>query len=389
MNERISMKHLFSVFALAAVFVISGCGEPEPSDTPVPVQAVNALDTITISPSDTLGILMGDSNYVFGTIGDALCMENGNIAVLDETACCAKVYDSEGVFVQQISRGGTGPGEVLAPGGMVRLSDGSLLILDYATGGAHRFSANGDFLELFINFQGQPVPQWAWGVDNLCFVGAVTETVMQNDILTVNYTIGRWGNSTEPSVSYFVNSFPFNPERMDEYLQNTFFSSTFAADCDGMVSVAPISSSDYLINVYNRDGGLCSTIRRDIPRVEKTQAEIDDETAVITAILKERGVPEDMINYRADPYRWFIPPQGLAADGQGRIWARSGTCDRVIMDVYSRAGDHLAVVELLGVTNPDIVDFLNIKVQQNRILVYSLQDPDYPRLYILEIPEIQ
>jgi len=383
------MNNPFCELALAAFIVTAGCGVPEPSDTPISEQSENTIDTITISPSDTLGILAGDSNYVFGTIGDALIMGNGNIAILDETACCARVYTPQGVFINQISRRGSGPGEVLAPGGMVCLSDGSLLILDYATGGAHRFSEDGDFIELFIDFQGQPVPQWAWGADSLSFVGATTQTAMQNDILTVTYSIGRWDNSTEPSVFYFVNSFPFNPERMDEFLQNTFFSSTFAAGGDGMVCVAPISSSDYLIYVYNRDGELCSTIQRDIPRVEKTTAEIDDETAVITAILKERGVPEDMINYQADQYRWLIPPQGLATDGQGRIWARSGTCDRVIMDIYSREGEHLAVVELLGVTNPDIVDFLNIKVQQNRILVYSLQDPDYPRLYILEIPEIQ
>ncbi|MCP4647979.1 MAG: hypothetical protein GY852_09660, partial [bacterium] len=116
--------------------------------------------------------------------------------------------------------------------------------------------------------------------------------------------------------------------------------------------------------------------------------EIADETATISAILRERGVPPEMINYQPDPYRWFISPQGLGMDGQGRIWATSGTANDEVMDVYSREGEHLAVVRFDGITNPDVQDFLNIKVQPNRILAYSLQDPDFPRLYVIPMPEI-
>ncbi len=58
------------------------------------------------------------------------------------------------------------------------------------------------------------------------------------------------------------------------------------------------------------------------------------------------------------------------------------------MDVYSRDGEHLAVVEFLGISNPDILDFLNIKVQDDRILIYSLQDSDYPRLHVVNMPDI-
>ncbi|MCP4647769.1 MAG: hypothetical protein GY852_08590, partial [bacterium] len=197
--------------------------------------------------------------YVFGTIGDVVSFENGNIAVLDETGCCARVYDPSGVFLNQVSRSGSGPGEVLIPGGMVLLSDESILILDAATGGAHRFDEDGTYLDLRIDFQGQGVPQWAWGVDNMAFVGATTETVMEDEVVTVNFTVGRWETEIEPATSYFVNSFPFNPQRMDEFLSNTFFSCSFAAGRDGVVAVAPVSSTAYLINLYNPDGSLINT----------------------------------------------------------------------------------------------------------------------------------
>lgn len=109
---------------------------------------------------------------------------------------------------------------------------------------------------------------------------------------------------------------------------------------------------------------------------------------MMTAILKERGIPEDHIMYEPDPYRWMIQPQGLGADGEGRVWVRNGTSDQVIMDVYDTGGEHLAVVRFQGVTQPGSMDFINLKVQNGTILVYSLQDPEYPRLYVVDMPEI-
>lgn len=369
---------------LASLWVIS-CSESVPADQ-TDVQ-ITGPDTITVSPSDTIGILMGDSNYVFGTISDAVLLDGGNIAVLDEASGSARLYSPEGEFISQFTRRGSGPGEVVMPGGIVRLSDNSIAVLDHASG-IHRFSSTGEFLELMTDFQGQDVPQWAWGVDDLGLVGAVTSVEPVDDALMVHFIIARWDSAREQSVEYFRNSFPFDPQRMDDFLRNSFFSASFAAASDGMVYIARTSSSEYRIEIFNPDGTLYGTVERSMPRVEKSPAEIVDETAMVTAILKERGVPEDHIMYQPDPYRWMIQPQGLGADGQGRIWVNNGAADDVIMDVYSREGEHLAVIRFQGVTEPGSMDFLNIKVQDGKILVYSLQDPDYPRLYVVEMPEI-
>jgi hypothetical protein len=378
------MKNYF--VPILTVLVIQGCGESAPSDGSDALEA--GPDTITVSPIDTIGILMGDSNYVFGTIADAIIIDGGDIAVLDEAAGCARLYNSQGSFVTQVSRRGSGPGEILMPGGMVRLSDNSIAILDHASG-IHRFSPDGEFIEFMTDYQGQDVPQWAWGVDNMGYVGAITSMEPIDDALMVHFIIAGWDESSEPSVEYYRNSFPFNPQRMDEFLRNSFFSASFAAAPDGSVFVVPTSSQEYRIDVFNPDGSLYGTIERDMPRVAKTQTEIQDEVAMITAILKERGIPEDHITYEPDPYRWMIPPQGIGADGEGRIWVRNGTAEDVLMDVYSRDGEHLAVVRFQGVTVPGVLDYLNIKVQPERILVYSLQDPDFPRLYVVNMPEIR
>ncbi len=146
-------------------------------------------DTLVVSPEFSMGILTGDNNYMFGTIADAITLESGEIAVLDEGARCAKLYTRDGEFLRQISREGSGPGEVLFPGGMVRLSDGSIAILDHAMG-TQQFSPEGDFLKHMVDFQGQDVPQWACGVNDLGLVGAITAMEYVDDVLMVNFIIG-------------------------------------------------------------------------------------------------------------------------------------------------------------------------------------------------------
>lgn len=372
---------LFTILLIA----LSGCGD---ETTPAQESDVTFADTILVAPSDTIGILMGDSNYVFGTIGDVLYTSDGNIAVLDETRCCVKVFDPSGEFIMQIGRAGSGPGEVLHPGGMILFSEGSIGVLDQATGGLHRFNADGTFDSLCIDFQGQAVPQWSWGVDQGAFVGATIDVRVQDDVLMTSFIVGRWEDSPDPSVIYFENSFPFDPSDMTSFLENTILSTSYAADRDGVVYVAPTSTSEYRIDIFNSDGSFLSSIERNMPRVEKSPEEIEDEIAMISAILKERGVPDWMIDYQPDSYRWMIQPQGMGADGMERIWVQNGTVDGSVMDVYSRDGNHLAVVRIEGTSNPDILDAVTYKIQPQGILAYSLQDPDYPRIYVIPMPDI-
>jgi len=207
------MKFLFA--SALTILLLSGCGDDA---APVEDSGGSAVDTVFVTPSDTIGILMGDSNYVFGTIGDVIYTSTGNIAVLDETGCCVKLFDQFGEFIVQLGREGSGPGELLHPGGMVLLSDGRIGVLDQPTGGFHLWNEDGTFDSLSIDFQGQPVPQWAWGVDNGAFVGAITDVSMQDDVLMATFTVGRWENSPQASTVYFENSFPFNPEDMTSFL---------------------------------------------------------------------------------------------------------------------------------------------------------------------------
>ena len=378
------LHHMTRVMMCSLLAAAVACG----GDTGAEQAAQSAPDTLILEPTDSIGVLMGDSNYVFGTIGEAVVTERGNIAVLDETEACVKVYTRQGEFIRRFGRRGSGPGEMLQPGGLAPLSDGSFAVMDAQTGGVHRFFADGTYDSLYIDFQGDGVPQWAWGTNDMSFVGNYLDDRLSQDEIEMVSMVARWEDSSEPSVIYYENRFPYRPDNMGEFLRQALFSSTFAAGRDGRVYVAPISTSSYRISIYSPQGESLGTISRDMPRVEKSPGEIDDERQLITDILRERGVREEMNRYQPDPYRWMIQPQGMGVDGLGRLWVLNGTASGTVMDVYSPEGGHLAVVRIRGVEAENHMDFAVYKIQEDMMLAWSMQASDYPKLYIAPLPEL-
>ncbi len=373
---------------LTSTLLAAGCGGGGPSEGASATTGPAGPDTVVISPVDTIGVLMGDSNYVFGTIGEAVYTPGGDIAVLDEVDACVKVYSPEGEFLMRVGRSGSGPGEVRHPGGLAMLSDSSFALMDTQTGGVHRFHPDGSFDTLHIDFMGDGSPQWAWGVDSCAFVAAYLDDEMTGGMLEMVYRVGRWETEREPEVVYHEHRFPFDHADMAGFITQSVFSVAFAAGRDGTVFVAPVSSEEYRIDVFDREGTSTGTITRELPRVAKSEEEIEEEEALMEAILRERGIPDYMNRFEADPWRWMVTPQGLGVDGEGRLWVRNGTVDGIVMDVYSPDGEHLAVVAVEGVTDPDTYDYTLLKVQPQGILAYSLQSPDYPKLFVLPMPDL-
>jgi len=369
-----------------ALLALGACGgTEEPASTEA--QPGAGPDTLQLAPEDSIGVLMGDSNYVFGTIGEAVLTMEGDIAVLDETGACVKVYDRQGRFLRRIGRRGSGPGELLFPGGLAVLSDGSFAVMDSRTGGVHRFLADGTYHSLYTDFEGDGAPQWAWGVDSMAFVASYLDDEMSEGSIEMVSMVARWRDHREPEVVYWEHRFPYRPDDMGSFLDNALFSSAFAAGRDGRVYVAPISTSEYRINIYGPEGDSLGAITRDMPRVEKTPGEMEEEQRLITDILRERGVREEMNRYQPDPYRWLIQPQGLGVDGSGRLWVLSGAADGTVMDLYSPEGEHLGVVRLEGILGPHGGMGI-VKVQADAILAWSLQAADYPKLYVYGLPEL-
>ena len=69
-------------------------------------------DTVPIDADFTVGLVEGDSAYLFGAVVSVAADQAGRIYVGDRIGATIRVYDGEGQFVQQIARAGQGPGEI-------------------------------------------------------------------------------------------------------------------------------------------------------------------------------------------------------------------------------------------------------------------------------------
>lgn len=67
--------------------------------------------TISVEPTASIGVVEGDSAFLFQRIVDARFSSGGGIVVADGGLSVLRVYDPDGAFVAQMGRRGDGPGE--------------------------------------------------------------------------------------------------------------------------------------------------------------------------------------------------------------------------------------------------------------------------------------
>lgn len=134
------MKYI--LYGIMLIALIPGCGDPEGAPdadetTGQEVRTVPQAD-VYLTIADSIGIEMGDSNYVFGGIAGVAYTPSGNIAVLDIQKHSVSIFSPEGEFLQSVGRHGSGPGEFLLPAGMAFQPNGALIVSD-AMGGKLAF----------------------------------------------------------------------------------------------------------------------------------------------------------------------------------------------------------------------------------------------------------
>lgn len=131
-----------STAAVSAAIIAAGCGGRGGRNL-VPDWA-EGVPRRTLSVTDSIGIEIGDSNYVFGQIAAVEWTPDGSIAVLDLKKCIVQIYGSDGSYRATIGRQGSGPGEFLMPSAITfRESDGSLAVADAMAAKIQTFDSTG------------------------------------------------------------------------------------------------------------------------------------------------------------------------------------------------------------------------------------------------------
>ncbi len=379
-GERI-MKYLIIVSSIFLALAAGACGNEQAESVPVE-DPEDEEASVELLFTDSIGVELGDSNFVLGSIEASSHTLDGNILILDRPACCVREYTAAGDFVKQYGRRGTGPGEVVNPLSMTRLTDGNIVIIDMQTGGVHLFNPQGEWLGITAAIVSEPV-LWITPADSSSYIGAYNSFEIVDEQLLVTAVVGKFDvNSTEPSVVYWENTFPFDFVDFTVLINESYFANAFTSDRDGNVFIARRDTEEYKITGFDTAGEPFVEIGLDLPMMEKSEQEILEEAEFWNTRARNMGA-NGRLNYNPDPFRWKIHSMGV--DGQQRLWVRRGTEETPTLDVFDYEGEHLFTAEIPAITGHSGL-LWEVHIDEFGILAWSLDPVDgYQKLYTMEL----
>ncbi len=369
---------LSETILLGMAIVLTACGDnTSNSDT--------ADEIIELEITGSIGVEVGDSNYVLGAVQQVAHDTSGNILVLDRSACCVRVYSPSGEFIRQISNEGSGPGELLNPYSMFVAEDGRILVDSPYSGGMHAYTPDGEWLGLITTFYNNSPINTIGTKGNYYVAMRIIVVANESGGLDVDAFIGLFAEDEEPVIKYWENVFPFDPADLTTILRNSLTGRIFTADRDGNVFIAELTSENYLVQGFSEDGELFLEIRQNVEKVEKSQQEMDEEEAYIISYLNSLGISGLTMKYNPEPYRNTI--SDIETDGENRIWVRRGTVLEPVFDVYDYSGEKLftASVPEAG----DDAAYWDFTMDKFGILAYSLNPELFQEIYILKVPDLR
>ena len=365
---------IICILSLMLSVLVSGCG-----DEPEAVVSEQPLDMIELSVNFTIGIEIGDSTEVFGSITDVCHDTAGQILVLDQTICGVKVFSSDGEYLCQIGRSGAGPGEMLMPLYVVSLNDGRILAHDPMNNAFISYDSAFSYIENISLWDNGP-PLETCAVAESSYAGIVLGFDMETDQPMITRSLAQYSVNREPDILYFEDEVPFDFSDFTTVLSNMMFSFSLTADRQGRFFYSPTSSETYEVFAFNSDGSELFHIIRDIPRVEKTAQEMEDEIIYIESWANRMGMQGVVIEWEPDPYRTFV--RALGIDGAERLWVVRGTELEPVFDVFDMSGTHLFSAQL-----PVESSSWKFHIDSCGILGWE-EDPEegFQKLYVIDFP---
>jgi len=370
-------KVMFKLAAAAMVLSLS-CGS---SDTGGPPETDPHDDEhVELAVIDTIGVELGQPEYVFGHIVEARRTDTGEILVLDSSTMNIRKFSPGGDFAVSAGRQGTGPGEFQMPRGMAILRDKSVLVSDM---GANAISVYNDSLEWVRDITGFfPRPPFLMtAAGDSAVVGMMPAFDRQEGLR--GFTIARLEMESEPSVVYMEEMRPFDPSMFGP--QGDEQEPVFTSDLEGRVFIARPGSDAVRITGYLSDGEEFLSIDENIEKAEKTEEEIAAEREDYEEFTSRSGrrMTRSSDSYDPAPYRRAVTELGVDADG--RLWVRLGTYRYPYWMVYDMEGQLLFTASL-EMNDPDLDD-MSVRINENGITAWVPDPTTWPRVFIVEMSE--
>lgn len=367
------MKRIFGLFV---ILLFAACGEEVEITTDT-----TAETTVTLMKIDSIGVELGETEYVFGAIEGAVTGPDGNIAVLDRAACCIKIYGPQGEFLRQISREGNGPGELISNAFLTITEDGTLL----TTGdggevlGIHAFSyETGEWLGSEPSFGSPPTCLEGSSANTYIRKNLTLDTSTGEPMVVTTITLNEFGNE-EALLVIMEEITPFTPDDMAAIVSLVWFGYDLAASTDGRFYIAPRSSQQVVIHAFDQSGTELFTIEPELEPTLRTEEEIEVERLILQA--KSAAMGDDIPIVNIDPYKPLV--RGLEIDNEGNLWVLLGGPAQPEFLVYNADGDFLYRALIEG-EQPDGSSW-TFNFSEGRILAWAEDPADgYQKIWILE-----
>ncbi len=372
---------IFLLINLIPLF--SGCSKTEAELTKTNENPESTFVGFTLTKVDSIGIELGDSNYVFGNIVDADFLPDGRIVLVDVLKDRISIFSPSGDFLTSFGREGPGPGEFMEPASITVLSNGGICVADFMKQKLIYFDADFRYEREISGFLMQsPCPIESGSEGSV--VGFQMHYFAEEDDCLLGSRLAKWTDSSSPEHEYASRYNPYNGE--GGVIIPRF---TFATGSDGSVYCAESSEDEYTIMKFNAEGDSVFTIQEPYTTMYRTEEEM--ACAHFDYMLDTPGF--DSNDRRAIRDSWEIHPvrnaiRSIHIDGDERLWVATGRGEHPSpqFEIYDSSGNHICTyttslpVEMRW-------ECWNIVFGNDRILAFDNNPEDFSRVFIYEIEE--
>ena len=375
--------HIAAVAALIIGTVFLGCSGSDENTSEIEEITPTGNPHLELTTDITIGIELGDTNYVFGQIVEALQDENGDVLILDLSTMNVRKFSSVGEFTGSAGRQGTGPGEFQRPMGMAVLGNNDFIVTDLPGGAVCVFDDSLSWKENIIGFFPRP-PFTVRTAGDSAFVGMLP--VFDREAGLTGYSIARMENSSETAIVYSEEMRTFDPSRIGPMGADK--DPIFTSDNEGHVFIAEAGTDEIKINGYNQSGEPFFSIDVKVDKMEKSPEELAYEEAEFEEFstrMGSRGGRMSGMDLTFDPVLYRRAVTDLGVDSEDRLWVRLGAYRYPFWNVYNFEGDLLFTASL-EIDDPDI-DFMTVRITDNGAVAWVPDPTTWPRVLVLEIPD--
>lgn len=328
-------------------------------------------------PLDSVGVEIGDADYVFGVIASVEFLPDGRLLVLDSNTQTLRVFSADGGFLARFGGTGEAPGELLSARDLAVIEGNVVVVTDPRAAEFEFFHADTGYIRTVQGF----MPRAPFTIDGAGLTIVGHQGLFDRDQGLTGNALSAWTPESSQPVLVFMEEWSrFDPSQMT----SRFFDPDPPLEVtDSAVYYSPLGWESYEILVFDMQGNrLPSITRPGYAPLRKTAAELSEEAALYEQRRQQmlamgRGGPA-MANTDYTPSEYHFAVTSLGMDASGRLWARRG--GEPVFDLFDgSSGEWLGTAQC-----PPGMESWAYVVTPYGVAAFDEDPADYPRVVILE-----